>query len=121
VCETLDLQVFESKSDSTTCHNGPIFGILGSARINDSFALLGNAFGGYMVVSCSPDCPEFGHDSYAASKLVVRYAPKSLPQRSLTLGYRVQVINTDIDAQGFDTGNGIDLTHNPVFGVNYRF
>jgi hypothetical protein len=110
------------KSESITRYNGPIFGVLGSARINDSFALLGNAFGGYMFTSCTPgSCAPFNNGTYAGSKIVLRYAPTTLPQLSLTLGYRVQVINTDIDDPAYDSGNAIDLTHGPVFGVNYRF
>jgi hypothetical protein len=106
--------------------NGPILGVLGNARINDSFALSGNVFGGYMDVDCNPEtigasrgfCPQIGNATYIGTKLVLRYAPTTLPQLFLTLGYRVQVLNTDID--GFES-DGIDLTHGPVLGVNFRF
>jgi len=106
-------------STSKTRYNGVIFGVLGSARIDDRFTLLGNVFGGYLFISCSPDCPDIGNGSYAASKLVLRYA--LTPQFSLTLGYRVQIINTSIANDSFDSGHAIDLTHGPILGVNARF
>lgn len=123
---TIDDQAvtFWDKSQSSTNYNGPIAGVLGSARINDSFSLVGNVFGGYLFTSCSPQCSSFDDAAYISSKIVLRYALKDLPQLFWTIGYRVQVLNTFVDP-GFDTGSGtmnaIDLTHGPVFGMNYRF
>lgn len=112
-------------------YNGLTVGVLASARIDDHFSLLGNAFGGYLFVNCSPVCAS-GDSPYTAAKLVVRYAP--LPQLSVTLGYRVQIIhkpaktNDELAAIAppgtpttFDTSSAVDLTHGPVIGVNYRF
>jgi hypothetical protein len=113
-----------NKTESRTNYNGPIGGVLVSARINDSFSLLGNVFGGYLFTSCTPGCSSiFDNAAYASSKIVLRYALPTLPQLSWTFGYRVQVINTFIDDSNikFDTGNGIDLTHGPILGMNYRF
>jgi hypothetical protein len=113
-----------NKTESSTNYNGPIAGVLGSARINDSFSLVGNVFGGYLFTSCSPQCSSFDDAAYISSKIVLRYALKDLPQLFWTIGYRVQVLNTFVDS-GIDTGSGtmnaIDLTHGPVFGMNYRF
>ena len=55
---------------------------------------------------------------FVSSKLMVRYAPTSLPALSLTLSYRVQLIISESD---ISSGPGIDVTHGPVVGVNYRF
>jgi hypothetical protein len=86
-----------------TYYQGPVFGVRGDAKINDSFALLGNVFGGYLFTSCSSNqsnnpCRQVSDGTYAASRLTLRYAPKSPSGLSLTLGYRFQIINTDIDS-----------------------
>ena len=116
--------------ESNTSYNGPIFGVLGSVRINDSFSLLGNLFGGYMFIDCN-GCRSatgrapLGDGTYASSKLTLRYVPPTIPQLSLTLGYKIQVINTEIkptDISGpLITSNGVDTTHGPIFGLSYRF
>ncbi len=98
--------------------NGLTLGALASVQIDDRFSLIGNAFGGYLFISCSPSnrcIPGQPNALYTSSKLVLRYAPT--PQISMTLGYRVQVINIQQDF----APNGIDLTHGPIIGVNYRF
>jgi len=118
-------------SEFNARYNGITFGMLASAKIDDRFSLVGNAFGGYLFVSCSPFCVS-GDSPYTAAKLVLRYAP--VPQFSLTLGYRVQIINNPPKTPStsnapvppglpsdFDAPSGIDLTHGPVMGVNYRF
>jgi hypothetical protein len=124
---TIDDQAltFWDKTKSRTNYNGPIAGVLGSARIDDSFSLVGNVFGGYLFTNCRPGCSSIFDDAaYISSKIVLRYALKDLPQLFWTIGYRVQVLNTFVNS-GFDTGNdtmnAIDLTHGPVFGMNYRF
>jgi hypothetical protein len=117
-------------------YNGITFGVLASAKIDDRFSLIGNAFGGYLFVNCSPVCLT-GDSLYTAAKLVLRYAPT--PQFSVTLGYRVQIINNpprtptpeELQRLGvdnrpglpteFDAPSAIDLTHGAVMGVNYRF
>jgi hypothetical protein len=92
--------------------------------MSDSFSLSGNLFGGYLFVSCDPTCdPKAGDpkDSpYVSTKLAMSYnpAPTGLPNLSLTLGYRVQLIINRTEA---DSGPGIDVTHGPIVGVNYRF
>lgn len=113
-----------TSSSSKSYFNGPIFGVMGSARIEERFTLIGNAFGGYLVARCSPSCDEPGnkaeHGSYVASKIVMRYA--ATPKLSLTLGYRFQVVHTTFDGgAGFTSRTGIDLSHGPVISVNYRF
>jgi hypothetical protein len=61
---------------------------------------------------------------------VLRYAPT--PQVSLTLGYRVQIINNPSKTPSdtpvapnlpteFDAPSAVDLTHGAVMGFNYRF
>jgi len=98
--------------------NGLTLGALASVKIDDRFSLIGNAFGGYLFISCSPSnrcVPGQPNALYTSSKLVLRYTPT--PQIAMTLGYRVQVINIQQDF----APNGIDLTHGPVIGVNYRF
>jgi len=113
----------------TTNYNGITFGVLASAKIDDSFSLIGNAFGGYLFVGCNFSCSS-GNSPYTAAKLVLRYAPT--PRVSLTLGYRVQIVNnppkTPSDSPivpglplEFDAPSSIDLTHGAVMGVNYRF
>jgi hypothetical protein len=119
--------------------NGIVFGVLVSARIDDRFSLIGNAFGGYLVSNCSttPEsanifegCVFLGNNLYEASKLVLRYEPA--PQVSITLGYRVQIIsNMNADEVRLTSGevikvddvsgHGLDVTHGPVIGVNLRF
>src|SRR5262249_51523574 len=37
----------------TISYNGLTFGVLASAQIDDRFSLIGNAFGGYLFISCS--------------------------------------------------------------------
>jgi len=127
-------------SNSKIRYNGPILGVLANTRLSDNFALLGNVFGGYLFVDCTPSCtqtvitdpsrsrPEgdrlLGSQSlvedspFVSSKLMVCYAPTSLPALSLTLSYRVQLIISESD---ISSGPGIDVTHGPVVGVNYRF
>jgi hypothetical protein len=129
-----------------TYYNGPIFGLVGGTKIKESgFSIAGNAFGGYLFTSCSrisnntpstPPCPQVSNGPYAATKLWLRYNPTTLPQLSFTLGYRVQLINTDIkstsswprsnfESTGLDLGpntsNVIDITHGPIFGLAYGF
>ena len=130
------IHIFSSSSppagtfESDTSYNGPIFGVLGNVRIDDRFSLLGNAFGGYMFTHCR-NCgipagrTPIGDGTYASSKLTLRYVPKTLPQLSLTLGYRIQIINTEIKPTEISgpliTSGGVDVTHGPVFGLSYRF
>lgn len=104
-------------------YNGPIAGVLASARIDNSFTLIGNAFGGYLFAGCTPSCSQ-GNSPYTASKLVLRYAPT--PQIAVTLGYRVQIVNNRVDVPipGSTSSirqTAVDLTHGAVFGVTYRF
>jgi hypothetical protein len=113
-------------------YNGITFGVLASAKIDDRFSLVGNAFGGYLFISCRPFC-DSGNSPYTAAKLVLRYAPTS--QFSVTLGYRVQIVNNPPKTPStsnigpippglpseFDAPSAIDLTHGAVMGVNYRF
>jgi hypothetical protein len=132
-------------SNSKIRYNGPILGVLANTRLSDNFALLGNVFGGYLFVDCTPSCTQtvvtdpsrstgdrtnrsifalLGSQSlvedspFVSSKLMLRYAPTSLPALSLTLSYRVQLIISESD---ISSGPGIDVTHGPVIGVNYRF
>jgi len=122
-----------TEDTTKTSYNGITFGVLVSAKIDDRFALTGNAFGGYLFVSCSPFCST-GNKPYTAAKLVLRYSPT--PQISLTLGYRVQIINNPPSTppqfisttnappglpSEFDRPSSIDLTHGAVMGVSYRF
>jgi hypothetical protein len=132
---------FSTTSSSKIRYNGPILGVLASTRLSDNFALLGNVFGGYLFVDCTPSCTQsvftdnvlnrqtpddvtLGSQSlvedspFVASKLMVRYTPTSLPALSLTLSYRIQLIISESD---ISSGPGIDVTHGPVVGVNYRF
>ena len=118
--------------ENKTNYNGITFGVLASAKIDDRFSLIGNAFGGYLFISCSPFC-DSGNSPYTAAKLVLRYAPT--PQFSVTLGYRVQIINNPPKTPStsdtgpippglpseFDAPSAIDLTHGVVMGVSYRF
>ena len=115
-----------------TDYNGITFGVLASAKIDDRFSLFGNAFGGYLFASCRPACTK-GNSPYTAAKLVLRYAPT--PQFSVTLGYRVQIINNPPKTPSmlnpsdvppglpteFDAPSAVDLTHGAVMGVSYRF
>src|SRR5262249_27158493 len=97
------------RSQSSSIHfNGITFGALASAKIDDRFSLIGNAFGGYLFLGCSSTCSSKNHSLYTASKLVLRYAPT--PHISVLLGYRVQVINIP---SAF-APSAIDLTHGPV-------
>jgi hypothetical protein len=128
-------------SSSKIRYNGPILGVLANTRLSDNFALLGNVFGGYLFVDCTPSCTQtvwthnvqnlqstadftLGSQSlvedspFVSTKLMLRYAPTSLPALSLTLSYRVQLIISESD---ISSGPGIDVTHGPVVGVNYRF
>jgi hypothetical protein len=132
---------FSTTSSSKIRYNGPILGVLANTRLSDNFALLGNVFGGYLFVDCTPSCTQsvftdnvlnrqtpddvtLGSQSlvedspFVASKLMVRYTPTSLPALSLTLSYRIQLIISESD---ISSGPGIDVTHGPVVGVNYRF
>jgi hypothetical protein len=105
-------------------YNGPIAGVLASVPIDQRFTLVGNVFGGYLFSDCHPSCAQ-GDSPYTSGKLVLRYAPTS--KFFVTLGYRVQVVNDRIDVTHHNgtpstqTETFIDLTHGPVFGVNYRF
>jgi hypothetical protein len=119
-------------AESRQNYNGITFGVLASAKIDDRFSLIGNAFGGYLFVDCKPVCLS-GNSPYTAAKLVLRYAPT--PQVSMTLGYRVQIINNPPKTPStsesppilpglpteFDAPSAVDLTHGAVMGVNYRF
>jgi hypothetical protein len=116
-------------SDSTKLnYNGITFGVLVNAQIDDRFSLIGNAFGGYLFVGCGTACSS-GNSPYTAAKLVLRYAPT--PQFSVTLGYRVQIVNNPSKTPStsnlpglpveFDAPSGIDVTHGAIMGVSYRF
>jgi hypothetical protein len=113
----------------TTNYNGITFGVLASAKIDDRFSLIGNAFGGYLFISCRTSCSS-SNSPYTAAKLVLRYAPT--PRVSLTLGYRVQIVNNPPETPStapvrpglpseFDAPSAVDLTHGAVMGVSYRF
>ena len=115
-----------------TNYNGLTFGVLASAHIDDRFSLSGNAFGGYLFINCLPFCTR-ANSPYTAAKLVLRYAPT--PQFSVTLGYRVQIVNNPPKTPStantgpippglpteFDAPSAIDVTHGAIMGVSYRF
>ena len=45
-------------STSKIRYNGPILGVLANTTLSDNFALLGNVFGGYLFVDCTPSCEQ---------------------------------------------------------------
>lgn len=110
-----------TKGDSKTNYNGVTFGLVANAPMGEGFTLFGTALGGYLGVSCDPDCPTFSGATYANAEIGASYNPTSIPSLSFTLGYRAQVVNTLLDDSRFRDGNAIDLTHGLTFGVNWTF
>lgn len=105
---------------SKTNYNGPIAGLVGNASLGSGFSLFGNAAGGVLYTNCDPSCPTFGSAPYAAAKVGASYRPFEIPL-AFTLGYRVQVLNTEQQGVSPRTGNAIDLTHGLIFGANWSF
>lgn len=109
-------------STSDTNYNGVTFGVVANAPMGGDFTLLGTALGGYLLVSCVPSCETtFGDATYANGEVAASYRPAAMPSLSFTVGYRAQIINTELRDARFRNGNAIDLTHGPTLGVNWTF
>jgi hypothetical protein len=116
--ETGGVGLVSQTTKSETKYTGQTIGIMGSAPIAERWGIYANLAYGLMDVKYEGS-DQKDDATYISSELGFAYVPVS--GFVVSFGYKYQIIDTAIAAEGYGDQKAIDVTKGVILGANYIF